>query len=691
MVSSVSYSPPDSSNPGLPPPTALVSSTLLTNRVSKSSSISGLLFQTVKKVGIIAAKGLLLVGCWVVVHGVSCILVIPGLIRFKEWRHRKKFQDDLVDSRLEAFKRGININFTQAGSEVNFSNAVNSLDTLQRNSLTKELLALKTATKSLLSPKSEADKKKFVNNALKLVRLIRDPIPPYRSYQEQERRIKHLMSSLARSPIYEANKDNTDNLYIQLIQALAAEVYVGANGDTAFKDMGEKEIGQFQPFQGKVDDSQMSTKNLKEALDKAVISSMHLSHNKPLARALHILVNPVKAIYNSTKAKYLEREKCNLCASQNGYNTWGIVRQGQPGNAEFVHTLGPAVVGNPIYDLYLDFLGNHGSFTIRHDLQTKNESEAAEAARVDVLIEKSERRSGQLVYYKTDMDSKFFKEEAGNIWGDGSLEAFFDKYKKWVKDSQQGNGDKGYYFSPKALSGEELDLVLNSSEKFLMPLVRKELNGKTLAHLSPEERTRYSTRYSRMIQFATQGFMSVAVLSKQLERKKEPDAQKKTGQEDPELQRLINTVSFGQACKEDIDRGVAHNILTKFLFKALNNEALTKKDVCEMAGVTDRALMVNHRKMLLERYLPLSSFLGLMGEGNEAENNQNLRESLTSLIKDIHNLPVRLAEVSSNSPNSDDGDGLSSPSSSLPSSPATSPVSSSSTSSSNERLFLLED
>ncbi|MDN3506118.1 MAG: hypothetical protein P0S96_02700 [Simkaniaceae bacterium] len=68
--------------------------------------------------------------------------------------------------------------------------------------------------------------------------------------------------------------------------------------------------------------------------------------------------------------------------------------------------------------------------------------------------------------------------------------------------------------------------------------------------------------------------------------------------------------SMGQACKQDIDRGVLVNILTILFMDQLAGKPITDERIAQMAGIVIlRAAMVDDRRILEKRYEALSELL----------------------------------------------------------------------------------
>ena len=99
---------------------------------------------------------------------------------------------------------------------------------------------------------------------------------------------------------------------------------------------------------------------------------------------------------------------------------------------------------------------------------------------------------------------------------------------------------------------------------------------------------------------------------------------KPADRQDPMFQAIL-----GQACKQNIDRGVAANVLTLIYHKIANDELISKEVVEEVIGVVvGRAMAVDRRAIILDRIMPVITALTMV-EGNGA-----LKTELNSYLSD---------------------------------------------------------
>ncbi|GAB4185061.1 MAG: hypothetical protein Tsb0015_01700 [Simkaniaceae bacterium] len=110
---------------------------------------------------------------------------------------------------------------------------------------------------------------------------------------------------------------------------------------------------------------------------------------------------------------------------------------------------------------------------------------------------------------------------------------------------------------------------------------------------------------------------------------------------------LINTmiaskekkIVFGQACKQDIDRGAVMNALTRINMKILGNETLAKEELYDLhAMIFGRSDSVDHRRILAPRFQPFVDLLDLIANDPHA-----YKKALQDYFsKDIAPMEVRL-------------------------------------------------
>lgn len=100
-----------------------------------------------------------------------------------------------------------------------------------------------------------------------------------------------------------------------------------------------------------------------------------------------------------------------------------------------------------------------------------------------------------------------------------------------------------------------------------------------------------------------------------------------------ELKELMRKGSVGQACKQDIDRGLSMNILTRLMVMKMAGQPITREILEEVVGeVLGRAEIVDRRMILLDRITPALCALELLGEDRNAGFFPALQEYLGAKI-----------------------------------------------------------
>ena len=423
-----------------------------------------------------------------------------------------------------------------------------------------------------ISPLQKAltsSQKDFCKKMYQLKTLIITPPLEVESYQSYvEGKIKPLISELAVHPVYqELKKQGSPPSSIRFLQDLAVSLYTQADGEKAYINYGKAQTKTL------TFNKETPCQNIHAALTHT-FSSWNLRKDNILTSIFWFVMHPRK-MYHSLGGHTFHANDYNSCQAGNGYNNIFIPY----GEKKVILTLGPGVTGDNIYQLYLDSLPKD-STTVRHDLQSPLVK--GEDTRVQKLQQMQKQNFSKLDLYRTDFDSKEWKMEKGAELFEAltdlttkSLTSFFEKFKELLKDENK------YFFSENTLSLPERKNIVDISKDFFIDL----FTSKEDKTLTPEERK----KYGQMMQFVTQNFFTIAILLKKLQ--------------------TTDEFCFGQACKQDIDRGMTHNIFTMIAFSILNNQKITTEDIYLMTGIANRALLVDHRMAMRKRYMPLLHFL----------------------------------------------------------------------------------
>lgn len=505
------------------------------------------------------------------IHFLSFFSIVTTIARTYFWVKRRNFANSLALKRLEALKRGVQV------EELKIKSSEGTIE------IPGGKIDLKLLWKHLdILNIEEKEIEEFKKNVLELIKLINEPVPFYRTNQDHvENTIRPLLSKLYKSRVYQISRDKGEfkSPSVILLQTLAAELYVGADAEEEFTLKGKLESKNVEP----------NYWGLKEALDKTILGSVNLNTNSILGKIFYAIMHPHKVFFGlGAKVNGIGY---NDCFNGNGYNSWGTLKFG---DVEVVHVLGPTNTGDNVYEMYLDFLKSHNAETYRHDLQSpyvKGEDERVE------YVEERSKSHQEMHYFRTDFNGPIWHAKTPGMKSLISSEPvscevfvsrFMDEFKLEMKI------DQGYY--QKELTDTELELMFKHAKNLFKNSSKTSASWQELLKTDKGRK-----RLAQMMQFVTQELMVVKILSKISNRTQ--------GADSPELEKL-KRVSLIQGCKQDVDRGIPHNIMIRLLSKIYNGE-FTKEDVYSMVGVANRAVTVVHRKMMEDKYQPLADYLQL--------------------------------------------------------------------------------
>ena len=231
--------------------------------------------------------------------------------------------------------------------------------------------------------------------------------------------------------------------------------------------------------------------------------------------------------------------------------------------------------------------------------------------------------------FTTPMDGKAWKCKDSRFREFEAPEEFYLKYAKYAIANDLDNQtekiedikgeafkyhevdkmrDNGFYVGKDVMSDSQFKKAFIFASQAMQQIYA---NGQNQYWEDLHKTKKGRERLSKMMQIAVQGFISVGAIIN--------------------LQQDSKDSIFSQACKQDIDRGVVLNVITKLFYKLLANESITQKDVQLIIGsVIARAKLVEDRIIIFRRFQPLSDLLHFIGE-----NQDMVKDALKAYSKQI--------------------------------------------------------
>ncbi|NGX45676.1 MAG: hypothetical protein K940chlam2_00833 [Chlamydiae bacterium] len=260
----------------------------------------------------------------------------------------------------------------------------------------------------------------------------------------------------------------------------------------------------------------------------------------------------------------------------------------QVGETKMHFYQGPGPTGDRVFEAHLQYLENHGLKQLQHTLEQPGQ--AGEAARRLMQLEMAKAHLITMTLIATPLDGPAWKGTGPFADEMESIE-YFDTLQEFVMDGRAHREmptnpaeDNGFYFPEEVISDSELETAFDFSKWRFTEFEMDSLHYKAMDSRRQNK--------ARLLAFDT--LVSLVVMVNSAE-----------GEE----------MFFGQACKQDIDRGVVINILSRVFIDGMNGVKIDKTYINQIAGMLHlRPEMVENRAIVMDRFEPLFDMLQILSE-----------------------------------------------------------------------------
>lgn len=249
---------------------------------------------------------------------------------------------------------------------------------------------------------------------------------------------------------------------------------------------------------------------------------------------------------------------------------------------------GPGPTGDRIFEAHLQHLKNSGQKQLQHTLEQPGQ--AGEASRRLMQQAMAEAHKETMTLIATPLDGPAwngtgpFEGVMQSIEYFAALEEYVMKDGAHRKMPTNPAEDNGFYFPEEVISDSELEEAFDFSKRRFTEF---EVYSRHYQCMGAERQNK-----ARLLAFDT-------LVS---------------------LQAMVNSAEggemfFGQACKQDIDRGVVVNILSRVYIDGMNGVPIDVAYINQIAGMLHiRPEMVDDRAILMDRFEPLFDMLQILSE-----------------------------------------------------------------------------
>jgi hypothetical protein len=413
------------------------------------------------------------------------------------------------------------------------------------------------------------------------------------SMPERMRMIRETINEALALPAYQNNKGAAGEPLIKFFQLCAHSLTARSDGMSAIQKYGKEQIGVFG-------NRGISYKDFADKLDEAVYDYSGFKRDSIVGTVFWSMAHPEKALFAASGQIKSNALSYNSFKEGNVNTKLGAYRVG---NRRIHLSVGPVPTCDRLFDAHLDYLKYH--LRSGHLQHTYESPHGAEGVRRQRLKHTEERRSGELMLMALPLDGAAYSAK-GDFKGIDDTEQFHDHLNELVKGTTgqdhramqaEFHEDNGFYIPEDLIPQNDIDQAIVAS-KTAFASVETEPYWQALAN----EGDKGTVRLNKAQLLAFDGILAVKSLL---------GAMSVTRGTDKDLFMIA-------VCKQCIDRGVVMNVVTRLLIDGLNGEPLTGDRIHQIIGfVLARAAIIDNRRIILERFEPLSDLLHLIGDDPE--------------------------------------------------------------------------
>lgn len=599
---------------------------------------------TLKKVGVIAALafGYIVATCLAFIP-----LICVGVARYCALSKIEEVRASLASSRFFALQSGLDSILEGTHIQKKFHEF--TMDEL--------VLACQATTALPLS-----DVLSFIEQVKTIERLLRVDPTSISDLHVYTQKIRSEIEKAIVSEVYQKAKSSKLNPCVTLIEVLSSKIRTASGGYESLVQFVQSQMGESYLRDRFGAQDHYNWGQIGEAIKDGLNAGYSIKRNNVVGTAFWSLAFPSNAYHSALG--HLEPLKYNSYEHGNAdIPVWDyyLGREGERVAMRFY--LGPGPTGDHLLDAHLNRLEKMKDagciFELRHNLQHANI--LGEESRLFELLRKEQEHPDTFRLFSTPFDGQAWKMK-GAFQKFSNPSEFCLRYAKYaiadnIHDSHQRiediegdafryyrqdwKNDNGFYIGPLVMTDQQFKAAFVHAGKAFQEIYETPQGRAYWDHTflrKWELAKRYpvpasyaaklgiihgKNRMGRMLQIAIQGFIAVGAIIKSLQ-----DAGSQSALEERLNRKLdedLKMATFGQACKQDIDRAVVLNVITRLYFQLISGQPITERDVFSIIGtVVARAQLVDHRAILKVRLNPLIDILGFVGQNQDMLKNHLL-------------------------------------------------------------------
>lgn len=465
--------------------------------------------------------------------------------------------------------------------------------------------------------------KELTDQVVKIQLLLKQP--PETGFHDYMQRVREEINIALKMPGYKALKTDERNPSVHFLHGLVMAISHAAEGQAIIQEFGNEKVEKCLDAHPELQErgGEFSWGQLGKILHHSRKANTVLSKDG-LGKVAWVAAHPQKAfaaLFGETECgakEYNAFQHGNAAIHAWDYNVYGL-----PVSFAF----GPGPTQDAFFQAKLQFIenarGTTGKLYASFQQSLESTNHRAERERIDDLRTVSEENAQNLTFSILPLDGDIWKGK-GAFASDNSPEKFHSKLSHHMLGQDPGNPayrtigekgrDNGFFIPESTLTDDEVRNGLVASGNAFTGLAG---GGSVFERIQQEKRG--NEKLCKAMLLGAEAVLSVRALYKMGEKiQKNNPPERLEGWEkmlDDQLEGLKAKYTMGQACKQDVDRGVILNIVTRIYMLELQGVFLTREEVSALVGsVLLRAEMVDGRMILEDRAEALETFLELVGD-----------------------------------------------------------------------------
>lgn len=490
----------------------------------------------------------------------------------------------------------------------------------------------------------------YKKNLADLFRLL-ETEPEIGNYHNHCQELRNALNALLTSPIYQNRKADRENASdVLFLQTLANALTHRAGGMEHIRKYGkvlEQEYCQDMKREDYATDGAFLNAKLMRIFEQINAPRKETVWEKLVWTFLHpnktwnSLCGHIRAGGMAERYNSFQHGNANIFAGN--YHI---------GNTSIAFSFGPGPTGDRVMEASLQFAKNYSKRRTLHIQQSfEHPGKAGEDLRRRTLLRMAQNNETmQLSSMPMDGPAWKLSKEFKHLQGEFSIEGYYSTLQSFVNDEgdetsllappgylrmdAQGSKDNGFYLP--GMAEPEIETTINTARSLMKDVTGGNAAWDTLLSLEgPKDQARKGKVCLLTFELLT-AMKEVVKIAQKL---------REINQVETELDKQLDA-TLGQACKQDIDRGIIMNVMMRIAFELHRNGTLDADTISEIVGqVFIRAQMVDRRILFRDRLEGLSDWIAVILASDETKN--TFISHLRNYLKDDTETPLDLGFTAS--------------------------------------------